>query len=98
MTLFGARWSLRGLRHQDRAHFADLLRRARPPVEAGYVSATAASAMTKVFKANPGKYNFASPGAGSIPHLLGEMLRISFGLDLVHVLRQRSNASVTRHG
>jgi tripartite-type tricarboxylate transporter receptor subunit TctC len=36
-------------------------------------------------KANPGKINFASPGYGSQPHLLGEMLRLTAGIDIVHV-------------
>ncbi len=35
--------------------------------------------------ANPGKYSFASPGAGTQAHLAGEQLRVSLGLDLVHV-------------
>jgi tripartite-type tricarboxylate transporter receptor subunit TctC len=38
-----------------------------------------------LIKANPGKYNFASPGAGTPAHLAGEKLRQSLGLDLVHV-------------
>ena len=38
-----------------------------------------------LIKANPGKYNFASFGIGTTPHLLGELLRLTFGLDLVHV-------------
>jgi tripartite-type tricarboxylate transporter receptor subunit TctC len=36
-------------------------------------------------KANPGKINFASPGYGTQPHLLGEMLRLATGIDIVHV-------------
>jgi tripartite-type tricarboxylate transporter receptor subunit TctC len=36
-------------------------------------------------KANPGKYSFASPGTGTPPHLVGELFRLSLGLDLVHV-------------
>jgi tripartite-type tricarboxylate transporter receptor subunit TctC len=36
-------------------------------------------------KASPGKYNFASTGFGTTPHLLGELLNVSFDLDLVHV-------------
>ena len=34
---------------------------------------------------NPGKYSYATPGVGTPPHLLGELLRLSFKLDLVHV-------------
>jgi tripartite-type tricarboxylate transporter receptor subunit TctC len=36
-------------------------------------------------KANPGKISFASPGYGTQPHLLGEMLRLLTGVDIVHV-------------
>ena len=37
-------------------------------------------------KASPGKYNtYASGGTGTQPHLAGEQLRLSLGLDLLHV-------------
>jgi len=36
-------------------------------------------------KAHPGKYNFASPGTGTPGHLVGELFRLSLGLDLVHI-------------
>ena len=49
------------------------------------VPATDARELIAVIKANPGKYNFASGGVGTTPHLLGELLRISFDLNLVHV-------------
>jgi tripartite-type tricarboxylate transporter receptor subunit TctC len=35
-------------------------------------------------KANPGKITFASPGYGTQPHLLGEMLRLQTGIDITH--------------
>ena len=38
-----------------------------------------------LIKASPGKYSFASGGTGTQPHLAGEQLRLSLGLDLVHV-------------
>jgi tripartite-type tricarboxylate transporter receptor subunit TctC len=38
-----------------------------------------------LIKANPGKYNFASPGTGTTPHLSGELFKLSIGADLVHV-------------
>jgi tripartite-type tricarboxylate transporter receptor subunit TctC len=36
-------------------------------------------------RANPRAVNFASPGYGTQPHLLGEMLRLQAGIDIVHV-------------
>jgi len=38
--------------------------------------------LIELIKANPGKYSFASPGAGSTPHLSGEIFRVAYGLDL----------------
>jgi tripartite-type tricarboxylate transporter receptor subunit TctC len=38
-----------------------------------------------LIKSNPGKYSYASGGVGTQAHLLGEMLRLSLALDLVHV-------------
>ncbi len=36
-------------------------------------------------KANPGKLNFASQGAGTAPHLAFELFRMMTGVDIVHV-------------
>jgi tripartite-type tricarboxylate transporter receptor subunit TctC len=36
-------------------------------------------------KAQPGKLNFASSGAGSLPHLAGELLKLTAKIDIVHV-------------
>jgi tripartite-type tricarboxylate transporter receptor subunit TctC len=36
-------------------------------------------------RANPGRYTFASGGAGVQPHLAFEQFRLSLGLDIVHV-------------
>jgi tripartite-type tricarboxylate transporter receptor subunit TctC len=36
-------------------------------------------------KANPGKINMASPGIGTTPHLMYELLRLMTGIELVHV-------------
>jgi len=36
-------------------------------------------------KASPGKLSYASPGTGTSPHLVGELFRLSLGLDLAHV-------------
>jgi tripartite-type tricarboxylate transporter receptor subunit TctC len=36
-------------------------------------------------KSNPRKLNFASPGVGTLPHLLGEQLQLAAGIKLTHV-------------
>jgi tripartite-type tricarboxylate transporter receptor subunit TctC len=41
--------------------------------------------LVDLIKSHPGKYSYASPGAGTPPHLVGELFRLSLGLDLVHV-------------
>ncbi len=46
-------------------------------------------------KANPGKINFASPGYGSQPHLLGEMFRLMTGIDILHVPYRGPGLAVT---
>lgn len=41
--------------------------------------------LADLVKANPGKYSYSSPGLGTSGHLIGELFRMSLGLDLVHV-------------
>src|SRR5215467_1615630 len=41
--------------------------------------------LVALIRANPGKYTYASAGAGTQAHLAGEQFRLSLGLDLVHV-------------
>ena len=43
------------------------------------------SQLISVFKASPGKYNFASQGAGTLSHLESEVFKSAAGVDLVHV-------------
>jgi tripartite-type tricarboxylate transporter receptor subunit TctC len=46
-------------------------------------------------KANPKKVNYASPGFGTQPHLLGEMLKLQTGADIVHVPFRGSAPALT---
>ena len=41
--------------------------------------------LISLFKASPGKYNFASQGSGTLSHLESEVFMTTVGLDLVHV-------------
>lgn len=36
-------------------------------------------------RANPGKLNWTSPGAGTTPYLAGEILKLRTGIDVVHI-------------
>jgi tripartite-type tricarboxylate transporter receptor subunit TctC len=41
--------------------------------------------LVELIKSSPGKYSYASPGTGTPPQLVGELFRLTLGLDLVHV-------------
>jgi tripartite-type tricarboxylate transporter receptor subunit TctC len=54
-------------------------------VVAGNVPAKDMRELVALAKAQPGKLNFASTGAGSLPHLAGELFKLTAGIDVVHV-------------
>src|SRR5712691_13028479 len=41
--------------------------------------------LVELARAQPGKLNFASSGPGSLPHLAGELLKLTAKIDIVHV-------------
>jgi len=41
--------------------------------------------LVALVRANPGTYSYASAGAGTQSHLVGEQVRLALGLDMVHV-------------
>jgi len=41
--------------------------------------------LVQLIRDNPGKFSYAGPGVGSTPHLGGEMFRLTYKLDLIHV-------------
>jgi len=45
-------------------------------------------------RAHPGKLHFGSPGVGSNPHLIGELFKTRFKLDMVHVPYKGGGASI----
>jgi tripartite-type tricarboxylate transporter receptor subunit TctC len=49
------------------------------------VAAKTAGELIALAKAQPGKLNYSSPGSGTPPHLIGEMLRLKTGVNIVHV-------------
>lgn len=49
------------------------------------VPAQTLTELVALIKGNPGKYNYATAGVGSPGHIVGEMLRQSLGVDLVHI-------------
>jgi len=54
-------------------------------VVAGNVPANDMKGLITLAKAQPGKLNFASAGVGGMPHLAGELLKQTAGIDIVHV-------------
>src|SRR3977135_933445 len=54
-------------------------------VVATSVPASTMSELIALAKAQPGKLNFASSGPGSLPHLAGELLKLTAKIDIVHV-------------
>ena len=52
------------------------------------------SELIALVKQNPGKYSYGHPSSGTIPHLLGELLKIRYGLDLVTVPFTGAGAAV----
>jgi len=78
------------------------------PITAGARSATVLTAYTELpfnnirelvayAKANPGKLNYASFGAGSTSHLNGEQLKRLAGIDIVHVPYKGSGDAIKDH-
>ena len=51
--------------------------------------------LVALLKVNPGKYSYASAGTGTPAHLAGELFKVSFGLDLVHVPFQGGGPGMT---
>jgi tripartite-type tricarboxylate transporter receptor subunit TctC len=49
------------------------------------VPAKTLAELVALIRANPGKYSYATGGAGAQPHLTFEQFRVSLGLDVVHV-------------
>jgi len=46
-------------------------------------------------KAQPGKLNFASAGVGGLPHLAGELLKLTANIDIVHIPYRGAGPSIT---
>lgn len=49
------------------------------------VSARNAKEFVELMKKNPGKYNFASAGSGTVHHLAGELFKIQTGTFITHI-------------
>lgn len=63
-----------------------------------FVNASVPAANLKEFvaltKANPGKYSYASAGAGTPPHLVAELLKLKTGAQLLHVPYKGTGAAL----
>ena len=54
-------------------------------VVASDVPAKNMAELVALAKAQPGKLNFASAGVGGLPHLAGELLKLTANIDIVHI-------------
>src|SRR6185312_3843379 len=54
-------------------------------VVASNVPASNMQELIALAKAQPGKLNFASAGVGGLPHLAGELLKLTANIDIVHI-------------
>jgi len=54
-------------------------------VVASNVPAKSMAELVALAKAQPGKFNFASAGVGGLPHLAGELFKLTAKIDVVHV-------------
>ena len=59
------------------------------------VPASSMQELVAYAKANPGKINFASPGVGTQPHILGELFKSTAGIDMLHVPYRGAAAAIT---
>lgn len=59
------------------------------------VPAKTLAELVALAKSQPGKLNFASTGNGGMPHLAGEMLRFSAGIEIVHIPYRGAAPAVT---
>jgi len=68
------------------------------PVSGFVINASIAANSVKEFvayaKANPGKVAYASNGIGSSSHLVGELINMTAGIDMLHVPYQGSNEAL----
>lgn len=49
------------------------------------IPATSVNELVALAKANPGKYSYSSAGPGTPAHLAGELFKLAFGVDIIHV-------------
>src|SRR6202011_4481103 len=80
--------SMEKVAYDTRKDFAPITLGATAPemlVVATNVRANNMSELIALAKAQPGKLNFASSGAGSLTHLAGELLKLKAKIDIVHV-------------
>jgi len=58
------------------------------------VKATTIKELVELARTNPGKLHYCSPGVGSNPHIIGEMFKQRFNIDIVHVPYKGGGAGV----
>jgi tripartite-type tricarboxylate transporter receptor subunit TctC len=59
------------------------------------VKARSVKELVALAKAQPGRFNYASPGNGSGSHLVGELFRIGTGTDITHIPYKGAGPAIT---
>jgi tripartite-type tricarboxylate transporter receptor subunit TctC len=84
--------------YQPARDFAPIVRPAEGAlvlaVNAGLPAPTLGDAV-RLFKQNPGKYSYSSPGNGTPQHLAMELFKVSSGVSLLHVPYKGSAGAIT---
>jgi tripartite-type tricarboxylate transporter receptor subunit TctC len=78
----------RSIKYDTTADFTPVGNVVNFPLALAVGPATPATSMKELIdwiRANPGQGNYGSPGAGSMPHFMGEMLGAKAGVKLTHV-------------
>ncbi|MGH6685050.1 MAG: Bug family tripartite tricarboxylate transporter substrate binding protein [Pseudolabrys sp.] len=81
--------------HKDIAPITQLVTQPSALAVNPEIKANTVAELVALLKANPGKYNFASIGNGSLSHLAMEALAIKAGAKLVHVPYPSSPQAIT---
>jgi len=88
----------RNLRYDPVTDFAPIVATVEPAtclVVAADLPVRSVPELIAYARANPGRLSYATPGVGSVFHLLGELLKQTAGIDMVHVPYKGADPALT---